>query len=73
MSLTTLAEIIEAARALSPAERLQLLDAMWDAAHPEAWPAPSPEWLAEVRDHSLRRCGKPSDYPAGTIASGAIQ
>ncbi len=42
MPLTTLAEIIQAARALSPAERLQLLDAMWDAEHPEAWPVLSP-------------------------------
>jgi len=40
---TVTAEIIEAARALSPAERLQLLDAMWDAEHPEAWPVLSPE------------------------------
>jgi hypothetical protein len=73
MPLTTLAEIIQAARALSPAEQRQLLDAMWDAEHPDAWPVLSPEWLAEVRDHSLPRCGKPSDYPAGTIASGAIR
>ena len=71
MPLTTLAEIIEAARALSPAERLQLLDAMWDAEHPDAWPALSPEWLAEVRQRFANGCGKPSDYPAGTIASGA--
>jgi putative addiction module component (TIGR02574 family) len=52
MPLTTLAEIIEAARALSPAERLQLLDAMWDAEHPEAWSALSPEWLTDVRNRS---------------------
>ena len=52
MPLTTLAEIIEAARAMSPAERLQLLDAMWDAEHPDAWPALSPEWLTEVRNRS---------------------
>jgi putative addiction module component (TIGR02574 family) len=48
MPLTTLAEIIEAARALSPTERLQLLDAMWDAEQPDAWPVLSPEWLAEA-------------------------
>lgn len=52
MPLTTLAEIIQASRALSPAERLQLLDAMWDAEHPDAWPALSPEWLTEVRNRS---------------------
>ena len=48
MPLTTLAEIIEAARALSPAERLQLLDAMWDAERPEAWPVLSPEGNREM-------------------------
>lgn len=48
MPLTTLAEIIEAAWALSPAERLQLLDAMWDAEHPETWPVRSPEWHREI-------------------------
>ena len=52
MPLTTLAEIIQAARALSPAERLQLLDAMWEAEHPDAWPALSQEWLAEVQNRS---------------------
>ena len=52
MPLITLAEIIQASWALSPAERLQLLDAMWDAEHPDAWPALSPEWLTEVRNRS---------------------
>ena len=52
MPLITLAEIIQASWALSPAERLQLLDAMWDAEHPDAWPALSPEWLTEVRIRS---------------------
>ena len=52
MPMTTLQEIIDAARALSPAERLRLVDAMWDEQHPESWPALSPEWLAEVRRRS---------------------
>lgn len=52
MPLTTLPEIIDASRALSPAERLQLIDAMWDAEHPDAWPALSPEWLTEVRNRA---------------------
>ena len=52
MPLTTLAEIIQAARALSLTERLQLLDVMRDAEHPDAWPALSPEWLAEVQNRS---------------------
>ena len=52
MPLTTLAEIIEAARALSTAERLRLVDAVWDDEHPENWPAISLEWLAEVQRRS---------------------
>ena len=47
-----LQEIIDAARTLSPAERLWLVDAVWDDEHPENWPALSPEWLAEVQRRS---------------------
>ncbi len=39
MPMTTLQEIIDAARTLSPAERLRLVDAVWDDEHPENWPA----------------------------------
>ena len=52
MPMTTLQEIIDAARTLSPAERLRLVDAVWDDEHPENWPALSPEWLAEVQRRS---------------------
>ncbi|MFM8496753.1 MAG: addiction module protein [Planctomycetia bacterium] len=41
-----------AARTLSPAERMRLVDAMWDDEHPENWPTLSPEWLAEVQRRS---------------------
>ena len=47
-----LQEIIDAARTLSPAERLWLVDAVWDDEHPENWPVLSPEWLAEVQRRS---------------------
>ena len=57
MPLTTLAEIIHASRALSPAERLQLLDAMWEAEHPDAWPALSPEWLTDHGQEAHDRQG----------------
>jgi putative addiction module component (TIGR02574 family) len=52
MLMTTLQEIIDAARTLSPAERLRLVDAVWDDEHPKNWPALSPEWLAEVQRRS---------------------
>ena len=60
MPMTTLQEIIVAARTLSPAERLRLVDAVWDDEHPENWPALSPEWLAEVQRRS-------AEYDAGRM------
>ena len=60
MPMTTLQEIIDAARTLSPAERLRLVDAVWDDEHPENWPALSPEWLAEVQRRS-------AEYDAGRM------
>jgi len=50
--MASLQEIIDAARTLSAAERLQLVDAVWDDEHPENWPELSPEWLAEIQRRS---------------------
>lgn len=50
--MSTLQEIIDAAKSLSPADRLRLVEAVWDDEHPENWPALSPEWLAEVQRRS---------------------
>jgi putative addiction module component (TIGR02574 family) len=36
----------------SPADRLRLVDAVWQDDHPETWPALDPEWLAEIRRRS---------------------
>jgi len=60
MSMTTLQEIIDAARTLSPTDRLRLVDAVWDDEHPENWPALTPEWLAEVQRRS-------AEYDAGRM------
>jgi putative addiction module component (TIGR02574 family) len=56
--LMTLQEVIEAAKALSPDDRLRLVEAVWDEEHPEDWPALSPEWLSEVQRRS-------ADFDAG--------
>ena len=58
--MTTLQEIIDAARTLSPTDRLRLVDAVWDDEHPENWPALTPEWLAEVQRRS-------AEYDAGRM------
>jgi putative addiction module component (TIGR02574 family) len=62
--MTRLQEIIDAARTLSPAERLQLVDAVWDDEHPENWPTLSPEWLAEVQRRSAEfAAGRMKAFP----------
>jgi putative addiction module component (TIGR02574 family) len=61
--MTTLEEIIAAAKTLSAAERLRLVDAVWDEASPESWPRPSQAWIEEVQQRS-------ADYDAGRITVG---
>lgn len=58
--MTTLEEIIAAAKALSAADRLRLVDAVWDDASPESWPRPSQAWIEEVQQRS-------ADYDAGRM------
>lgn len=42
-------EVLDAARTLTPAERIRLVDALWDDASPSEWPLPSEEWIAEAQ------------------------
>jgi len=58
--MTTLQEIIAAAKTLSAADRLQLVDAVWDEAAPESWPKPSSAWIEEVQQRS-------AEYDAGRM------
>ncbi len=58
--MTTLQEIIAAAKTLSAADRLRLIDAVWDGASPESWPRPSQKWIEEVQQRS-------ADYDAGRM------
>lgn len=50
--MSTLQDVLDAARQLSAAERLQLLDALWEGVPPSDWPVPSDEWIAEARRRS---------------------
>lgn len=45
-------EILDAARTLTPADRLRLVDALWDDASPSEWPQPSEEWISEAQRRS---------------------
>ena len=53
--MTTLEEIIAAAKTLSAADRLRLVDAVWDDASPESWPRPSLAAEAEASGAGLCR------------------
>lgn len=46
------AEVLEAARTLTPTERLRLVDALWNDIAPSDWPLPSAEWIAEAQRRS---------------------
>ena len=60
--MTTLQEIIRAVKLLSPADRLRLIDTVWDETSPDTWPKPSEEWIKEVQRRS-------SEYDAGRMTA----
>ena len=58
-------EILAAAQSLSPAERLQLVEAIWDSLLDTPEAIPMPDWHREVLDErdaprvcSARRCDR---------------
>ena len=50
--MTTVQEILSAAQTLPPAERAQLIHALWDSVSPDDWAPPSDEWIAEAQRRS---------------------
>ena len=50
--MPTFDDVLDAARALDPADRVRLADALWDDASPSAWPLPNEEWIAEAQRRS---------------------
>ena len=50
--MSTLSDVLAAARTLSAADRIRLADALWEDVPPEEWPQPSAEWLAEAQRRS---------------------
>lgn len=50
--MPSLSEVLADARTLSAADRVRLVDALWEDTPPEEWPQPSAEWLAEAQRRS---------------------
>lgn len=50
--MSTLSEILAAARTLSAVDRLRLAEALWEDVPSGEWPQPSAEWLAEAQRRS---------------------
>jgi putative addiction module component (TIGR02574 family) len=47
-------EVLTAARTLSAADRLRLVDSLWEDVPPADWPLPSDPWIAEAQRRSAQ-------------------
>jgi putative addiction module component (TIGR02574 family) len=50
--MLTFSDVLDAARALTPLDRMRLVDALWEDVPPTEWPLPSKEWIAEAQRRS---------------------
>jgi putative addiction module component (TIGR02574 family) len=50
--MSTYHDVLRAAQGLATAERLQLIESLWESLPPAEWPAPSAELVAEVQRRS---------------------
>lgn len=50
--MNTMQEILDAAQTLPPAERAQLIAALWGSVSAEDWPKPDPAWISEAQRRS---------------------
>lgn len=46
--MSTIDDILAAARTLNPADRAKLIPLLWDEFGPEGWVAPSTAWIAQA-------------------------
>jgi putative addiction module component (TIGR02574 family) len=51
--MQTFDDVLEAARTLTPTDRMRLVDALWEDVSPTEWPLPSEEWIAEAQRRSV--------------------
>ncbi len=50
--MSTLQDVLDAAKQLNSADRMRLVAAIWDDLSPEEWIPPSDEWIAEAQRRS---------------------
>jgi putative addiction module component (TIGR02574 family) len=60
--MNTFDDVLGAAEALPPTDRIRLIYALWDTVPLEEWPAPTVEWIAEVQRRS-------AEYDAGRMTA----
>jgi putative addiction module component (TIGR02574 family) len=72
VDMATFGDVLDAARALTPAERMRLVDAIWESLPPAEWPAPSAEWIAEAQRRSAAYdAGRASAAPWSAVRARA--
>jgi putative addiction module component (TIGR02574 family) len=52
LTMPTFQDVLTAARTLSAADRLRLVDSLWEDVPPDDWPLPSEQWIAEAQRRS---------------------
>ena len=60
--MPTFNDVLDAARTLTPTDRMRLVDALWEDVPPAEWPLPSEEWIAEAQRRS-------ADYDQGRMSA----
>jgi putative addiction module component (TIGR02574 family) len=50
--MSTFHDVLDAARKLTPTDRVRLVDALWEGVPPTDWPVPSEEWISEAQRRS---------------------
>ena len=60
--MPTFHDVLHAAQTLTPADRMRLVDALWEDVPPTEWPLPSEEWIAEAQRRS-------ADYDQGRTSA----
>jgi putative addiction module component (TIGR02574 family) len=50
--MSTFNDVLDAARTLTPTDRMRLVDALWEDIPPIEWPLPSEEWIAKAQSRS---------------------
>ncbi len=62
--MDTFDDVLGAAEALAPTDRIRLIHALWETVPPEQWPAPDQAWIDEAKRRS-------AEYDAGRMSSAA--